>query len=150
MQIQTPPPAIQAPSATSLEGDLPTQEVRSGYGVMPGSEFPTAVYISVAAAFAWMLGAAWLAFGTNMGTDLDLTLVTVLGIVFLCIPAAMHHTAATRYASEPRPMAGFLSSQVDTATGWMPASQAWLEVMLIPTALALAATLIGGVYLLGL
>jgi hypothetical protein len=144
MQIQAPP------LATSLEGETPAQEVRSGYGVMPGSEFPTVVYLSVAAAFAWMLGAAWLAFGTNIGTDLDLTMVTVLGTVFLAIPAAMHHTAATRYSFAPKPMAGFLSSQVDTATGWMPAGQAWLEVMLIPAALALAATLIGGVYLLGL
>ena len=126
-----------------------TQEVRSGYGVMAGSEFPTAIYFSVAGAFAWMLGAAWLAFGTNAGTDLDLAMVTVLALVFLGIPTIMHHTAATRYRSVPKPIAGFLSSQVDTATGWMPARQAWLEVMLIPLALALAATLIGGVYVIG-
>jgi len=76
-------------------------------------------------------------------------MVTVLALVFLGIPTIMHHTAATRYRSVPKPIAGFLSSQVDTATGWMPARQAWLEVMLIPLALALAATLIGGVYVIG-
>jgi hypothetical protein len=144
MQIQS------APLATKPADETPAPEVRSGYGILPGSEFPTAIYISVAGAFAWMLGAAWLAFGTNMGTDLDLTMVTVLGTVFLSIPVAMHHTAATRYSSDPRRVAGFLSSQVDTATGWMPGGQAWLEILLIPAALAIAATLIGGVYLLGL
>jgi hypothetical protein len=132
----------------TTEDQTAAQEVRSGYGVMPGSEFPTAIYFSVAGAFAWMLGAAWLAFGTNVGTDLDLAMVTALVLVFVGIPAAMHHTAATRYLFVPRPMGGFLSSEVDTFTGWMPARQAWLEIMLIPTALALAATLIGGVYVL--
>jgi hypothetical protein len=117
---------------------------------MPGSEFPSILYISIAGAFAWMLGAAWLAFGTSAGTDLDLAMVTVLGIVFIGIPAAMHHTAGTRFQWTPKRMAGFLSTHVDTWTGPMPAKQAYLEVMLIPTALAVAATLIGGVYMLGL
>jgi hypothetical protein len=31
----------------------------------------------------------------------------------------------------------------------MPAGQAWIEVLIIPVALALAATLIGAVYMLG-
>jgi hypothetical protein len=122
----------------------------SGYGVMPGSEFPTALYVSVAAAFAWMLGAAWLAFGANGGTDLDLAMVTVLGIMFLGIPVTMHHTAATRFQWTPKRVTAFLSTDVDTWAGLMPAGQAWLEVMLIPTALAVAATLIAGVYMLGL
>jgi hypothetical protein len=121
---------------------------RSEYGVMPGSEFPSAVYVSVVAAFAWMLAAAWLAFGSSTGTDLDLAMVTVLGTVFVGIPAAMHHTAGTRFEWMPKRMAGFLSTHVDTWTGTMPAGQAYLEIMLIPAALALAATLIGGVYIL--
>src|SRR5262245_2662758 len=51
---------------------------------IPGSEFPRAVYVSVIAAFAWMLAACWLAFGTNGGgTGLDLVMVTVLFAVFL-------------------------------------------------------------------
>jgi len=135
--------------ATTHSGDAATLDVRSGYGTMPGGEFPTAIYVSVAGAFAWMLGAAWLAFGTTTGTNLDLAMITVLGTVFLGMPAAMHHTAATRYPSASPRMADFLSSQVDTATGVMPGRQAWLEVMLIPAALAIAATLIGGVYMLG-
>lgn len=143
--MQNPAMHIAAPH----KGKTATQEARSGYGKMPGGEFPTAIYVSVAGAFAWMLGAAWYAFGTTTGTDLDLAIITVLGIVFLGIPAALHHTAATRYPPAPKRMGDFLSSQVDTATGPMRGGQAWLEVMLIPLALAIAATLIGGVYVLG-
>ena len=94
-----------------------------------------------------MIAAAWLAFGRET-TDLDLLMVSVLAAVFLAIPFALHHTAASRFAWSPKRMDGFLSTRVDTWTGDMPASQAWLEVLLIPGALALAATLIGGVYLL--
>jgi hypothetical protein len=135
------------PTSATAQAKTPA---RSEFGVMPGSEFPSAVYISVVAAFAWMLAAAWVAFGSSTATDLDLAMVTVLGTVFIGIPAAMHHTAATRFRSTPKRMAGFLSTHVDTWTGTMPAGQAYLEMMLIPTALALAATLIGGVYMLGL
>jgi hypothetical protein len=141
---------IDIDQVTASYAEEATAPPGSGYGVMPGSEFPTALYVSVAAAFAWMLGAAWLAFGMDGGTDLDLAMITVLGIVFLGIPAAMHHTAATRFQWAPKRVTAFLSTDVDTWTGVMPARQAWLEVMLIPTALAVAATLIGGVYMLGL
>jgi hypothetical protein len=126
-------------------------ELRSGYGVLPGAEFPTALYVSVAGAFAWMFGFSWLAFGLGGGgVGLDLTMVTVLATVFLAIPFAMYHTASTRFPSVPKRMAAFLQSPIDTYTGPMPPGQAWLEVLLIPGALALAATLIGTVYMLGL
>jgi hypothetical protein len=59
----------------------------------------------------------------------------------------MHHTALRDAAPAPANMAEFLKSQVDTWTGAMPAGEAWLEMLLIPAALALAATLIGFVYL---
>ena len=107
--------------ATTYDSETATTVARSGYGLIPGGEFPMAIYVSVAGAFAWMLTAAWIAFGTATGTDLDLAMVTVLGTVFLAIPAAMHYTAATRYSSAPTRMAEFLSSQVDTATGPIPA-----------------------------
>jgi hypothetical protein len=113
---------------------------------MPGSEFPGVVYASVIGAFAWMITTAWLAFAAPDDTDLDLTMVTVLAIVFFIIPLAMHHSAVKRCAPAHLRTSDFLKSQVDTATGPMPARQAWLEVMLIPVALAIAATLIGGVY----
>ena len=119
---------------------------RSQLGSVPGAEFPPAVYVSVIGAFAWMIGISWLAFASRDGVDLDLLMVTVLATVFLAIPLSMHHTAVRDATPAPARMAEFLKSQVDTWTGEMPAWQAWLEVMLSPAALALAATLIGFVY----
>jgi len=144
------PMQANAVALTSQEEPAP-HETRSGYGVLPGAEFPTALYVSVAGAFAWMFGFSWLAFGVGGGgVGLDLTMVTVLATVFLTIPLAMYHTASTRFPSVPKRMAAFLQSPIDTYTGPMPPGQAWLEVLLIPGALALAATLIGTVYMLGL
>ena len=116
---------------------------------IPGSEFPRAVYASIGAAFVWMLAAAWLAFGTNTGTDLDLVIIGVLFAVFLGIPVILARVAKLWWRMPQSPQKPFLSSQVDTATGDMPAGQAWIEVLIIPVALALAATLIGAVYMLG-
>ncbi len=113
---------------------------------MPGGEFPGGVYMSVIGAFAWMIGIAWLAFAAPDSTDLDLTVATALAAVFFAIPLAMHHTAVRSSTLAPPRMAEFLKSHVDTWTGEMPAGQAWFEVVLIPGSLALAATLIGFVY----
>ena len=129
------------------EKDLANDERRSNYNSVPGDEFPTAVYRSIVIAFAWMMIAAWLAFGGTSGTDLDLAVATVLFIVFLALPIITHRTTANRRGHDRRPTPqSFRSSQVDIATGTLSGREAWLEVLLIPIALALAATLIGGAY----
>jgi hypothetical protein len=115
---------------------------------LPGDEFPAGVYIGVFAAYCWMIGMAWADFAAPGGTVLDLMMVTVLAAVFFAIPFALHHTASTRLVSAHHRMSDFLESQVDTFTGPMPAKEAWVEIMLIPLALAAAATLIGGAHVL--
>jgi len=121
--------------------------LRSGYGSRLGEEFPPAVYESVIIAFAWMLAAAWLAFGGLVGTDLDLIVVTVLCTIFLTLPIVMYRTNAVPSQMRQLDLKHFLSSRFETATGSLPAGEAWLQVALIPVALAAAATLIGVVYL---
>jgi hypothetical protein len=122
-------------------------ERRSNHDSVPGDEFPVAIYRSIVIAFAWMMAAAWLAFGGAGGTDLDLAVATVLFVVFLALPIIMHRTASNRHDHEPHPAPQrFRSSQIEIATGTLSGREAWLEVLLIPTALALAATLIGGAY----
>jgi hypothetical protein len=46
-----------------------------------------------------------------------------------------------------RRLAEFLSSTVDTATGPLPASEAWRQILLVPLAVAAAAVSIGAVHL---
>ena len=129
------------------EKELANDERRSNYDLVPGDEFPTTVYRSIVIAFAWMMVAAWVAFGGTSGTDLDLAVATVLFVVFLALPIIMHRTATNRQGHKPQSSPQrFWSSQVEIATGTLSGREAWLEVLLIPIALALAATLIGGAY----
>ena len=138
---------VSAPDLVLRQDREGTDEHRSNYESVPGDEFPTAVYRSIVIAFAWMMVAAWLAFGGASGTDLDLAVATVLFIVFLALPIIMHRTAANRQGHEPQAAPQrFQSSQIEIATGTLSGREAWLDVLLIPIALALAATLIGGAY----
>jgi hypothetical protein len=116
---------------------------------LPGSELPATVYRLIVVAYIWVLGAAWYAFGRDTGTDLVLGMASVLAIVFLGIPMAMRRTAAPRLPKpeQPAKRLRIATAHVETATGSLPAWRAWIEVLLIPVALAIAATLIGAAYL---
>jgi hypothetical protein len=137
---------------STLERTVPVSEQENdnapAVAAMPGDEFPHGVYVAVFAAYLWMIGMAWADFAAPGGVDLDLMMVTALAVVFFGIPFALYHTARTRLVSAHPPMSEFLNSHVDTFTGPMPAKQAWIEIMLIPVALAVAATLIGGAHVL--
>lgn len=116
---------------------------RSDYGSVPGSEFPPAVYLSVFAAFAWILVASWLAFANGADADLALGFAAVLTIVFFALPVIIRVTAASHSDASRESRNDFLSSRVETATGTLTGASAWLQVLIIPASLALAATLIG-------
>ena len=119
------------------------QTARSNYGSVPGAEFPVAVYASVFAAFAWIVVASWLAFAGDGDADLALGFAGVLTIVFFALPVLVRLTAMAHARRDQEPDGDFLSSRVETATGSLTGASAWLQVLLIPAALALAATLIG-------
>ena len=91
---------------------------------------------------------AWMAFGGTTGTDLDLAVATVLCAVFLALPGLVHGSASSRLDRSSQSVERFLVSRVDTWTGLISGREAWLQVILIPAGLALAATLIGGVFVL--
>jgi hypothetical protein len=124
------------------------REPRSGYGAVPGAEFPNFVYVSVLVAFAWIMLASWLAFAGEMDARLPLGIAIVLALVFFALPVIIHHVAVTRTRDKPVVTHDFLSAPVDTATGPLRGSSAWLQVLMIPLSLALAATLIGAAFLL--
>jgi type IV secretory pathway VirB2 component (pilin) len=113
---------------------------------LPGGELPRAVYESVVGAFVWMLLAAWIAFGTAREADFTLAFATLLFLIFFAILAFISVTARRHMAAQEETLAHFLHSEVDTATGPLTGRAAWIEIAVIPVALALAATLIGMVY----
>jgi hypothetical protein len=137
-------------AALTTTRDLPAeeQEPRSGYGTVPGAELPAFVYVSVLAAFAWIMLASWLAFAGDMDADLALGIAVVLGIVFFALPVIIRQVAVANTRNRPEGTGDFLSAPVETATGPLPGSSAWLQILLIPLTLALAATLIGAAYVL--
>jgi hypothetical protein len=133
------------------QGESPQQDrggasERSGYRSGFGEELPVAVYQSILLGFAGMLAVAWLTFGRTTGTDLDLGVVSVLCAVFLLLPLIMHRVAAARAARDQPDLHRFLAAPFETATGPLSPREAWLQVALIPVALAVAAVAIGGVY----
>ena len=135
-------------SAPAQHAEDAAQTPRSGYGSVPGAEFPAFVYLSVLAAFGWIMLASWVAFARDTDAALALGIAVVLAIVFFALPLIIHRVAAAHSQDKQRMPHDFLSSPVETATGSLPGSSAWLQVLLIPLALALAATLIGATYLL--
>jgi hypothetical protein len=120
---------------------------RSSYGEVPGAELPGAIYRLIVAAYAWMLLAAWVAFGSGAESDLNLSIAVVLAVVFFALPIIMRRSAITRLHAGRQTLDQFLSRQVETATGPLPAREVLLQVLLIPIALAVAATMIGAVYI---
>ena len=116
---------------------------------VPGAELPSAVYRSIAAAYIAALFAAWMGFGFTQRLDLDLTIVTLLFTIYLAVPVIMVAVARARCGRWPRHrLDEFLSSTVDTATGPLPAAEAWRQILLIPLAVAAAAASIGAAHLL--
>ena len=113
---------------------------------LPGGELPNAVYRSVAFAFVWMMLAAWIAFGGSRGLDLDLSVGIVLFIVAAALPWLIRTTASHHIPAKSTEVRPFLYSEVDTATGPLTGREVWFQIILVPASLALAATLIGAVY----
>jgi hypothetical protein len=115
-------------------------------GELPGGELPSAVYRSVAIAFIWGALAAWLAFGRARGVDFDLSIGLIIFIMAAALPWIIRKTASHHISAEKTEVRPFLNSDVDTATGPLSGRQIWIQILIIPAALALAATLLGMVY----
>lgn len=106
-------------------------------------EFPAVVYGSIFLAFIWVLVASWLLFGSGADVDLDLGIATVLFLMMLGLPIILGKMAAAHHRSSHDGLDHFLASGVEIATGRLTGAQAWVQVLLIPAALAFAATAIG-------
>ncbi|HEY1245958.1 MAG TPA: hypothetical protein VGF29_14120 [Hyphomicrobiaceae bacterium] len=141
-------PARLGAALTTSGNDASGGEPRSSYGTVPGAEFPAFVYLSVLAAFAWIMLASWLAFAADMDAALSLGFAVVLGVVLFSLPIIMREVAAANARKKRETTGDFLSAPVETATGPLRGSSAWLQVLIIPLALALAATLIGAAFIL--
>lgn len=116
---------------------------------IPGSEIPRGIYRVAWFSFLWMLFAAWIGFGHALGTNVDLLVVTIIVSVLSLLPMLVRRTARrhrTDFEAAPR---GGDAVSLETATGRLGSGEAYLQILLIPVALAIAATAFSLVYLLG-
>lgn len=95
-----------------------------------------------------MLLAAWMAFGQAGRPDFVIFISALIFSIFLAIPAILHTANPAHPHSGFKSLQEFLSSPVETATETMTGRDVWLQIAIIPVALALAATAIGIVNLL--
>jgi hypothetical protein len=112
----------------------------------PGTELPSWLYATVASCFFWMIMVAWVVFARDTDIELPLGIILVLFTIIIAMMTAIGRT--TRSQTARVRLSRFLVSDVQTATEVIPGSDAWIQILLIPIAIALAASAIGLVFIL--
>ena len=111
-----------------------------------GAEIPTTVYKTIVFAYAWIVVMAWIDFGRSTESTWLASIGAILGVVFFGIPIVLRHTNHALAHRRKRHLDAFLESDVEIATGRLQGREAYLQIMIIPLCLAVAATLLGLVW----
>ena len=130
---------------SQIRPDLPEEQEHE---VSLGTEVHGAVYVIAGAAYLWMLLIAWIAFSSPTGADLDLGFVTVIFAVFMGLAVLAYSVAHSHLHKRLPAWDEFVSSRISIATGAVQGWEMGVQIMIIPIALALAATALGIVYAL--
>jgi hypothetical protein len=113
---------------------------------LTGAEFPSDVYWLLILCFAWFLLAAVIAFSSH-ASGLDLGMSVLIFTVILGLPVILRWANPMFGREQHRGWKDFHKEPLEIATGRLRGEEAAIQVLLIPAALALAATLISGVYI---
>jgi hypothetical protein len=107
-----------------------------------------AIEVALAAAL-WFIAVTWISFARGMEVDWDLVVVTLFFIFFfaLFLFTATYGLKDPRWSQRDTSFREFLNSEVGTATGPMRGREVLLEIAVIPVSLALAATMIGLIWI---
>jgi hypothetical protein len=112
-----------------------------------GGEVPRGVYAVVLGGYAWLLVIAWIIFGGSVETDLALVVAATIWAMLLAIPVVASRMAFNHSIHPRLRRKRVRSAHLRTATGELAAREAYLQILIIPIALAIAATLFSIVYL---
>ena len=109
---------------------------------------PAAIGIALAATL-WFIAVTWVSFARGAEVDWDLVVVTLFFVFFfgLFLFTATYALKDPRWRQRDTSLREFLRSEVGTATGPMSGRDVMLEIAVMPLSLALAATLIGVVWI---
>lgn len=131
---------IQTP--TNARADMPEDQEHE---VSLGTEVHGAVYLVAGLAYSWVLFVAWFAFG-NDNAILNLSIVTVIFAVFMGVAGLAYGVAHAHLHKKLPSWDEFVGSKISVATGVISGWEAGLQIMIIPLALAVAATIFGIMY----
>jgi hypothetical protein len=141
-------PSLAAPASAEpkpLPNQSPTDD-SSLEARWTGVELPAGIYRTILAAYAWMLLVAWLDFSRTVEASWLASVAIIIGIVLFGIPFLLCRTnRALERATQPG-LEEFLHSDLETATGRLPGREAYLQIVIIPVCLALAATAFGAIW----
>ncbi len=115
---------------------------------LTATDLPPAVYRTVMFSFAWVIFAAWFAFGKPGRPDFVVFISGLIFTMLLAIPTILHAANPAHPHPAYRNLREFLSSPVETATGTRTGREVWIQIATIPVVLALGATAFGLVHLL--
>lgn len=122
----------------------PTQDTRHRPR-LHGGVHPLAIKVGLGAAI-WFIAVTWLSFAWNRAVDVNLVVVTLFFVIFfaLFLLTASHAVHDSRWPSKDENFAAFLhDDDIAVDQGKMNGRDVFIEVTLIPLALAFGATLIG-------
>jgi hypothetical protein len=108
------------------------------------SVHPAVIEIALAAAL-WFIAVTWVSFAGAGGIDWILVVVTLFFAFFfaLFLFTASYGLKDARWRQRNTTLREFLDSEVGTATGPVSGREVLLEIAVMPVSLALAATVIG-------
>ena len=138
MTPRTPPSQPKSAETSQEEGSREFQST--------GAEVPLAVYATIVTAYTSILATAWMDFARSMESAWLATVGIIVGVVVLGIHLALRHTNHGPLLPGRRGLDEFLHSEIDTATGRLRGWEAYVQILIIPVCLALAAAGIGAVW----
>jgi hypothetical protein len=137
------PPRITTPDPRSAE---PPQGQGSREFESTGAEVPLALYATIVAAYLSILATAWIDFARSTESAWLATVGVIVGVVVLSIHLALRRTNRGPARPDRGGLDEFLHSEFDTATGRLRGWDAYVQILIIPICLALAAAAIGAVW----
>jgi hypothetical protein len=139
------PPAVPvAPAAATSE--RPFEGLRRAAPDLGSSGVHPSAIVALVALYAVLMLSFWISFGTPE-TALTLGVITVLGVMYFgllaggilladCLPDGVRGRSFGR----------FLQGRVAIATGWISGKEALAQILALPAALVLAATIFGFIW----
>jgi hypothetical protein len=144
-RIPSEPRSVSAPPDPQLVTDAETEPDSR---IPQTGVHPAAIGVALIAAL-WFIAVTWVSFARGAEVDWDLVVVTLFFVFFfgLFLFTATYGLKDPRWRQRDTSFPEFLKSEVGTATGPMSGRDVMLEIAVIPLSLALAATLIGLIWI---